>query len=58
MSTFKPFYLDQETLEDVMKAIRQRDKIKAVQIVVKASHRGLKDSKDYVDELWAKVHNS
>ena len=58
MGTANPFNLDYPTRESIMKAIREGNKIKAVQIVVKASGRGLKDSKDYVDELWAEVHHT
>jgi ribosomal protein L7/L12 len=50
------FNLDYPTCESILKAIREGNKVKAVQIVVKASGRGLKESKDYVDQLWAEVH--
>ena len=58
MSTTNPFNLDYPTRESILRTIGEGNKVKAVQIVVKASGRGLKESKDYVDELWAEVHRT
>ena len=58
MSTTNPFNLDYPTREAVLKSIQEGNKVKAVQIVMKASGRGLRESKEYVDELWEEVHHT
>lgn len=58
MVTPNPFNLDQKTLDSVISAINEGDKVKAVQIVFKATRQGLKNSKDYVDGLWDGIRQS
>lgn len=52
-----PLKLDKPTLTAVVAEVTKGDKVAAVSIVFKASRKGLKESKDYVDQLWALIRS-